>query len=141
MPRDGYRKPLPVPSPETQRFWDGCKNHELWLPFCRDCRRFYFYPRDFCPQCFGWDTEWRRASGRGRIYSYAIHYRAWHPAWADEVPYISALVELEEGPRLYTNIVGVEPDPQKVQCDMAVEVVFDDVTEEVSLPKFQPAGN
>jgi hypothetical protein len=138
MAQDGYRKPLPTPSPESRRYWDGCRNHELWLPFCRTCERFYFYPRDFCPTCFGWDIEWRQVSGRGKVYTFGIQYRAWHPGWQDEIPYITALVELEEGPRLYTNIVGVEPDSMRVHCDMPVEVVFEDVTEEISLPKFKP---
>ena len=53
MAQDGYRKPLPTPSPESKRYWDGCRNHELWIPFCRNCQKFYFYPRDFCPACFG----------------------------------------------------------------------------------------
>jgi uncharacterized OB-fold protein len=140
VPTDGYRKPLPAPSPETQRFWEGCRKHELWLPYCRACGQFYFYPRDFCPRCFGWDVEWRQASGRGKIYTFAIQYRAWHPGWAEETPYITALVELEEGPRLFTNIVGIEADPQKVRCDMPVEVAWEDVSAEISLPKFRPVG-
>ena len=140
MAQDGYRKPLPTPGPETRRYWDGCKNHELWLPCCRACQSFYWYPRDFCPTCFAWDIEWRQASGRGKIYTFAIQHRAWHPAWADEVPYVTALVELEEGPRLFTNIVGIDPDPKILRCDMPVEVVFDDVSEEISLPKFRPVA-
>ena len=140
MTANDYRKPLPTPSPETSRFWQGCKKHELWLPFCRACQRFYFYPRPFCPHCFSWDIEWRQASGRGRIHAFAIQYRAWHPGWSDEVPYVTALVELEEGPRIYTNIVGVQPDPESVRCDMPVEVVFEDVTEEITLPKFRPSA-
>jgi uncharacterized OB-fold protein len=139
MAQDGYRKPLPTPSPETQRYWEGCKKHELWLPYCRSCQRFYFYPRAFCPQCFSWNIEWRQVSGRGKIYTFAIQHRAWHPGWSEEVPYVTALVELEEGPRLYTNIVEVDPDPKKLRCDMPVEVVFDDVNDEISLPKFRPS--
>ena len=138
MTQNAYRKPLPNPSPETQRFWDGCKRHELWLPYCRACETFYWYPRDFCPRCFSWDTEWRQGSGRGKLYTFAIQYRAWHPGWANEAPYINAMVDLDEGPRLYTNIVGVDPDPKKIRCDMPVEVVFDDVTDDISLPKFRP---
>lgn len=138
MSQDAYRKPLPVPSPETVRFWQGCKAHELWIPYCRGCSQFYFYPRDFCPRCFSRDIEWRQASGRGLIYTFGIHYRAWHPGWAQEVPYVSAIVELEEGARLYTNIVGVEPSPESIRCGMPVEVVWDDVTEEITLPKFRP---
>jgi uncharacterized OB-fold protein len=133
-----YRKPLPTPSPETKRYWEGCKRHELWLPFCRPCERFYFYPRQFCPHCFSWDIEWRSVSGRGTLYTYAIQHRAWHPGWADDTPYVSAIVQLDEGPRLYTTLVDVEPDPARIRCDMPVEVVFEDVSEEISLPKFRP---
>lgn len=139
MPDDSYSKPLPTPSPETQRFWDGCKKHELWIPYCRACESFYWYPRDFCPKCFSWDVEWRKASGRGKIHTFAIQYRAWHRGWANDVPYVNAMVDLEEGPRIYTNIVGVEPDPNNIRCDMPVEVIFDDVTDEITLPKFKPA--
>src|SRR3990172_4777696 len=66
LPQDAYNKPIPAPSPETARYWEGCRAHELWLPFCASCQRFFFYPRRFCPQCFGWDVEWRQGSGRGR---------------------------------------------------------------------------
>ena len=138
MAQQAYRKPLPTPSPETRPYWDGCKNHELWLPFCPSCQSFFFYPRDFCPRCFSWDVEWRRVSGRGKVYTFAIHYRPWHPGWAAEIPYVTALVELEEGPRLYTNLIDVDPDPRKIRCDMPVEVVFEDINEEITLPKFRP---
>ncbi len=138
--RQPYRKPLPTPSPEARRYWQACKEHQLLLPFCTACQSFFFYPRNFCPRCFSWEIEWRPVSGRGRLYSYAIQHRVWHPAWAPEVPYVTALVELEEGPRIYTNLVGVEPDPKKIRCDMPVEVVFEDVSEEITLPKFRPAS-
>jgi hypothetical protein len=141
MPQDAYKKPLPSPSPEARRYWEGCRNHELWLPYCRPCGAFYFYPRDFCPRCFSWDVEWRKSSGRGRIYSFAIHHRAWHPGWSEEVPYVTALIEMEEGPRIFSNIVGVEANPQVIRCDMPVEVVFEDVSEEITLPKFRPAAS
>jgi uncharacterized OB-fold protein len=140
MTANAYKKPLPTPSPETKRFWDGCKKHELWIPFCRSCEAYYWHPRDFCPNCFSWDTEWRMASGRGAIYTFAIQYRAWHPGWADDVPYVTALVDLEEGPRIYTTIVDVEADPKHVRCGMPVEVVFEDVSDDISLPKFRPVA-
>ena len=139
MTTGGYKKPLPTASPETKRYWDACKNHELVLPYCRACEKHYFYPRDFCPACFSWDIEWRRCSGRGRIYTFGVQYRAWHPGWAEEVPYVTALVELEEGPRLYSNIVDVDGDPRNLRCGMLVEVVFEDVSDTISLPKFRPA--
>ncbi len=140
MVRSGPSKPVPVPSPETRPFWEGCKRHELWLPYCPRCQHFFWYPRDFCPRCFAWEVEWRRASGRGKVYTFAVHFRAFHPAWEKEVPFVTAIVELEEGVRLYTQLVEVEPDPRKLRCDMPVEVVFEDITEEISLPKFRPVG-
>jgi len=135
-----YRKPVPQPTPETQPYWDGCRRHELWLPYCTACRQFFFYPRPFCPRCFGWDIEWRQASGRAKLYSYAIQYRPQGPGFDGEVPYITAIVQLEEGPRLMTNLVDVEPDPEIIRCDMDVEVVFQDISDSISLPKFRPAG-
>jgi uncharacterized OB-fold protein len=135
-----YTKPLPTPSPETQRFWDGCKKHELWIPYCRPCQRSYWYPRDFCPHCGSRDVEWRKASGRGRLYTFAIHYRAFHPGWSDEVPYVTALIDLDEGVRLFSNLIGIEPDPKVIRCEVPVKVVFEDVTPEVTIPKWQPAS-
>lgn len=140
MTQEKYAKPLPTPSPETQRFWDGCKQHELWIPYCRPCAASYWYPRDFCPKCGSRDVEWRRASGRGRLYTYAIHYRAFHPGWANEVPYVTALIDLDEGVRIFSNLIGIEPDPKAIRCEMPVEVVFEDVTPEVTLPKWRPVS-
>jgi uncharacterized OB-fold protein len=135
-----YKKPLPFVTEETRPFWEGCQRHELVLPYCTACRAFYYYPRPFCPQCFSWDIEWRRTSGRGRLYTYAIQYRPQAPGFDAELPYVTAIVELDEGPRMMTNLVGVDPDPDKIRCDMPVEVTFDDVTDAITLPKFRPAG-
>jgi uncharacterized protein len=140
MSQAPVNKPLPNPSPEARRFWEGCKKHELWLPYCHPCRAFYWYPRDFCPRCASRDIEWRKASGRGTVYTFAIQYRAWHPAWNEDVPYVTALIDLEEGPRIYTRLVNIEPDPKVLACGMAVEAVFRDESEEISLPMFQPAA-
>jgi len=131
-------RPLPHPTPDTQRYWEGCKRHELWLPFCLSCKEFFFYPRLFCPRCFGWKIEWRRASGRGTLYTYAIQYRPQAPGF--QPPYVTAIVQLDEGPRVMTNLVSVEPDPQKIRCDMPVEVVFEEMSDEITLPMFRPAG-
>jgi uncharacterized OB-fold protein len=139
MSEKSYAKPLPAPSPETQFFWDKARAHELWLPYCRACERFYWYPRDFCRYCGGRDVEWRRSEGRGKLHTFAIHYRAFHPGWNDDVPYLTALVELDEGVRIFSNLVGVEPDPAAVRCEMPVELMWDDVTPEITLPKWKPA--
>jgi hypothetical protein len=131
-------RPLPFPTPETQAYWEACKRHELMLPFCNSCEQSFFYPRPFCPRCFGWDIEWRKASGRGTLYTFAIQYRPQAPGF--EPPYVTAIVELEEGPRMMTNLVGVEPDPEKIRCDMPVEVTFEAFSDEITLPMWRPAS-
>ncbi|MEX0684267.1 MAG: OB-fold domain-containing protein [Dehalococcoidia bacterium] len=141
MPDEKYAKPLPVPSPEARRFWEGAKNHELWLPYCRPCAKSYWYPRDFCPTCGTREVEWRKSTGRGRVYTFAIQYRAFHPGWNDATPYVTALIDLDEGVRIFSNLVDVAPDPKALRCEMPVEVVFDDVTDEITLPKFRPVAS
>jgi uncharacterized protein len=135
-----YGKPLPVPQPESDYYWAQARRHELWVRKCAACDRAYFYPRDLCPLCFSRNTTWIRAGGRGTLYSFAIVHRPPLPVFADAVPYVVAVVELEGGARIPTNLVGIEPDPQKIRIGMAVEVVFDDVTPDVTLPKFRPTA-
>lgn len=133
-----YDKPLPRPNTDTKPFWDGCKQHELRFQRCSDCGHVRWPASIVCPQCYSSDTEGIVASGKGKVYTFAIFHQVYHPAFADDVPYVTASVELEEGPRLLTNIIGCSPD--EVRCDMPVEVVWDDVTEDFSLPKFKPAS-
>jgi uncharacterized protein len=114
----------PVPTPETEPFWAGTRAGQLRIQYCRRCRRYYFYPRPFCRYCQSADVEWRQVSGHGRLISYVINYRPLPPAAADE-PQVIALVELAEGPRMLTNIVGTEPDPAKLPLDAAVRVDFE----------------
>lgn len=134
-----YKKPLPEASPETEEFWAGLKRHELRIQQCQDCQKHYFYPRFFCPHCHSTNVEWTTVSGKGRLETFAINHRG-PPAFMEDGPYVIAIVELDEGPRMMTNLINVEPDPEHVKADMAVEIVYDDVTDEVTLPKFQPAG-
>ena len=131
------RKPLPRPAPESVPFWQAAKSHRLETPHCRACGHYWFPPSRSCPQCLSADVEFKEVSGRGKVFSFVIYDRVYHPAFATEVPYVVALVELDEGPRMISNIVGIEPD--KVRCEMPVTVVFDDVAEDVSVPKFRPA--
>ncbi|MBI3538642.1 MAG: Zn-ribbon domain-containing OB-fold protein [Chloroflexi bacterium] len=133
-----YTKPLPTPDPVTKPFWDSVKAHALQLQKCANCGRFIFYPRAVCPHCFSRDLNWTRVSGRGKIYGFTISHQKVIAAFANDVPYTIALVELEEGARLLTNIVGVEADPAKIRVGMNVVVQYDDVTEAVTLPKFKP---
>ena len=140
MAEGAYNKPLPIAQPESDLYWEKAKAHELWVMRCNDCNDIYFYPRAICPNCFGRNTEWVKHSGKGTLYTYAIVHRAPMPGWRDDVPYVVAMVELEGSTaRMPTNIVGVEPDPKNLKVGMPLEVVFEDVTEKVTLPKFKPA--
>lgn len=130
------RRPLPRPTPETRHFWDGTRERELRLQRCDDCGKVYFPPRPFCPGCASREVRVFKASGRGILYSYVISHRA---APGFEPPYSIAVVELDEGPRMMTNIVGTPQTPEALQLDMPVEVVFEPVGDEITLPLFRPA--
>jgi len=130
-----YLKPLPKPTPTSRPFWEAARRHELSLQRCAACGKFIYYPRDRCPYCFSDRLEWQRLSGRGKVYSYTVVRRASSFAFAD-APYVLAIVELEEGPRMTSDIVA---PPEKVRVEMPVEVCFDDVTPEHTLVKFKPA--
>jgi uncharacterized OB-fold protein len=132
------KRHLPQPTPETEEFWAGARRHELRIQRCRACRKAYFFPRPFCPNCSSKDVEWFTASGRGRLYSYVINYRA-PPNFRDIAPYVIAVVELEEGPRLMTNIVGVDPTPDALPIDLPVEVTWEEQEAGITLPMFRPA--
>lgn len=137
------QRPVPYPSPETQPYWDGCKRHELMLPYCAGCEAFFFYPRQFCPTCFSWEIEWRTCSGKGTLHTFAIQFRAQMPGM--KAPYVTAVVQLDEGPRLMTNLVEVEPalleQPENIRCGVPVEVVWEDVNDEIALPMFRLVGS
>ena len=120
-------------------YWQKAKDHELWLRNCNDCGNAYFYPRDISPCCFSRNTEWRQASGKATLYTYAIVHRAPHMGFVGDVPFVTAMVELEEGPIMPTNIVIDDPTPENLQIGMALEVVFEDITDDIALPKFKPA--
>lgn len=133
-----YAKPLPIPAPESEPFWAGARDHKLLMQKCASCGKFWFPPGTICPHCGAAEFSWTETSGRGRVFTFVTYQRLYNKAWDGEVPYVVAIVELEEGPRMLTNITGI--DAADVVCDMAVRVVFDDVTPEVTLPKFTPAG-
>jgi uncharacterized protein len=126
-------RPLPVPTPETAHFWEGTRLGELRIQVCDDCAHTYFPPRPFCPRCASRSVSLRRASGRGTLYSYAISHL---PAPGFTPPYSIAVVELEEGPRLMTNIVGCPQEPDTLQLDAPVQVVFVKQNEDITLPLF-----
>jgi len=134
-----YKKPLPEFRPETKPYWEATKNHELKLPRSKTNNKFFFYPRAVSPyDDMSQDIEWVNASGRGKVWTYSIHNMGPTKAYKGDPPYVVALVELDEGVKMMTNIVDC--DPQDVKIVMEVEVVFDDITEDVTLPKFKPVG-
>ena len=132
-----YRKPLPQPSDVSREFWAGLQEREVRLPRCRQCEKFVFYPRTICPYCMGVEFDWVKVSGIGKVYSFTVVRRAMIPAFQEATPYVLALVQLEEGPRLTTNIVNC--DVGNVRVDMPVQATYDDVTAEITLLKFEPA--
>ena len=132
--------PPPVPQPESDFYWEKCKAHELWLRRCKACERSYFYPRDICPNCFSRDTEWVHSSGRGTLHTFAIVHRGPTPVFRDRAPYIAAIVEVESGARIPTNLVGIDPDPKLIKIGMPVEVVFQELDENINLPMFRPVS-
>ena len=130
---------IPVPTPESKPFWEGARRRELRIQYCTACSQYFFYPRPVCAHCMSRAVEWRTVSGRGRLHTFTVNFRARKGA-PFPGPFVIAIVELEEGPRLMSNLVGVDPDPAKLRCDMPVEVVFEDITDEITLPRFRPAG-
>ncbi|MYD36424.1 MAG: hypothetical protein F4X20_05345 [Dehalococcoidia bacterium] len=138
QPPAGPPRILPTPTQENDFYWEKCHEHELWLRSCNTCDETYFYPRDICPTCHSRDTTWVQASGRGEVHAYAVVHRPPAPAFAEEVPFITALIKLEEGPILPTRIVGVEPTPDAVSIGMTGQIEFEDASETISLPVFRP---
>lgn len=129
-------KLVPTPDADSKPFWDGCREHKLLFQKCIACGDVRWPPSILCPQCHSRETQWIESNGRGTVYTYAIYHQAFHPAFMDKLPYVVAVVELDEGPMMITNIV--ECDHGALKCEMPVQVVWDDVSDEFSLPKFQP---
>jgi uncharacterized OB-fold protein len=135
MPDPSHPKPLPVITEENRPFWEGCQQGKFLLQYCERCQRYQFYPRLYCMQCGFEGLLWREASGRGVIYSYTIIHQNKSPEFMPDVPYHVAIVQLEEGPRLLSSIVDIAP--AELQVDLPVSVVFEEVTDTISLPRFR----
>jgi uncharacterized OB-fold protein len=133
---DVTKKPLPTPSAESQPYWDGLREGKLLMQHCDSCQRLQFYPRTGCRHCGGTDLSWQEMSGRGHVYSFTVIHRAPFAAFADDVPYVYAIVELEEGPRLVTTIETDDLD--SVRIDLPVLAHYDAVSDAVTLLRFVP---
>src|SRR4051794_36930353 len=128
---------IPTPDPETQPYWDAARDGKLLIRRCNACKRAYFYPRDFCPHCWSEDVSWEEASGRATLYTWSVVRRNDLAPWPERVPYITAIVDLEEGPRMMTNIEDCDFDTLAI--GMPLVVGFREDTEEITAPIFRPA--
>jgi uncharacterized OB-fold protein len=130
-------RPIPAVTPELRPFFEAAKRRELRVQRCADCGALRFPARAICSQCLSTAAEWVPVSGRGEVFSFNVMHQVYHPGFADEVPYAVVVVQLAEGPKMISNLVGVPP--HAVRIGMPVRVVFEDVSDEVTLPKFAPA--
>ena len=129
--------PLPVPDEQSKPFFEGAKRHELVLQRCRSCGALLWPVKLRCDACLNIDIEWAKVSGKGKLHTFAIMHQVFHPGFADKVPYNIVVVELDEGLRVTTNVVGC-PNSE-LRLDMPLEVTFEDLSEEVTIPMFRPA--
>jgi len=132
-----YNKPLPTPTPDSKPFWDACREGRLTCQRCDDCAMLRFPPSRTCSNCLSQNASWETVSGKGSVFSFTVFRREYHPGFAKDVPYVVALIELDEGPRMLSNLVSVDPDA--VRCGAKVQVQFETVTNDVTLPMFVPA--
>jgi len=132
-----YSKPLPVMDGLTKDFYDWCKQEELRFQRCTDCGAWRHVPREMCAECGSWNWEWAKSSGRGTVFTWTVVARALHPAFQSDTPYAPVVVEMDEGVRLLASVVDCPPD--QLRIGMPVEVIFDAVTADVTLPKFKRA--
>jgi hypothetical protein len=139
--KESVAKPLPRPESRslTAPYWEAAKRHELVCQRCELCSNWIFYPREQCPTCFSTRLTWEAVSGRGRVFAFTIVNQPAHAGFEADVPYAYAIVQLDEGVRMPTNIVGCPIE--EIQVDMPVQVVFDDVSPDWTLVKFRPMGN
>lgn len=131
-----YDKPLPMTTPEAEPYWEAAREERLILQNCDKCGSTIFHPRYICPYCYSRELSWIDASGRGELYSYSTQYYGATDEWDEDVPYTVGIVHLEEDVYMFTNIVNYTSD--ELVVGTPVQVVFDHVTEEVTLPKFEP---
>ncbi len=134
-----YKKPLPQSDPVTAVFWESVKAHEMKIQRCNDTGKYFFYPRGMSPFTLSSNISWEPVTGKGTVHAFTIVHLNRAPGFSDELPYVVAMIELEEGPRMMSNLIDIDADPEHVKIGMPVELVYDDVTDEVTLPKFKPA--
>jgi uncharacterized OB-fold protein len=130
------KKPAPVVNPWAKPFWEACREKRLMIQKCKECGKQVFYPRIACPHCFSDNLDWVEASGKGTVYTYSVVMSNAPSAFIKDMPYVIAVIRLEEGVQMLSNVVECKPDD--VRCDMPVEVIFEKLDEQFTLPKFKP---
>ncbi len=133
---EAVQKPVPAITPEMRPFFEAARQHRLVVQRCRGCGTYRFPAREICSRCLSREAEWVEVSGCGEVYSFNVMHQVYHPGFAGEVPYAVVLVKLDEGPKMVSNLVGV--GPRDIRIGMRVRVVFERVSDEVTLPKFAP---
>jgi uncharacterized protein len=129
-------KPIPGLTPALAPFFEAARRGVLVVQKCDSCGRVRFPPRGLCPDCLATAASWAPVSGRGEVFSFNVMHQVYHPGFAAEVPYAVVVVQLEEGARMVSNVVGVKP--HEIRCGMPVEVMFDKLSDEITLPRFRP---
>jgi len=135
MTEQAYTKPLPTIEGFAKEFYDWCKQRELRFQRCLDCAAWRHVPREMCAECGSWNSEWAKSSGHGKVFTWTVVARPMHPAFQADCPYAAVVIEMDEGVRLLSQVVDCPPN--ELRMDLPVEVVFDDVTAEITLPKFR----
>jgi uncharacterized OB-fold protein len=128
---------LPVPDEYTRTWWEAAAGHRLLVVRCGECGRAHYYPRPFCPRCGGSSVSWEEASGDAVLYTWSVVHQNDLPPFRDRVPYVAAVVDLAEGPRMMTNVVGA--DTEALEVGMALRVDFEELAEGFHVPVFRPA--
>jgi len=132
-----YDKLVPTPSIDSQPYWDGLKEHKLKLQKCANCGKIRHYPRPVCDSCWSMEVDWIEASGKGTVHSWTVSHHAFLPAYKKELPLILVTVDLEEGVRMNSQLRDSKPEDLKL--GMPVEVIYEDATDDLTLPMFRPA--
>ena len=127
---------LPAPDPETEPFWDAARDGRLLIKRCADCGAAHFYPRPFCPVCWSSAVDWEQASGQAALYTWSVVHQNDLPPFAERVPYVAAVVDLAEGPRMMTNVVDCDTD--SLTAGMALQVAYRELDDDITVPVFVP---
>lgn len=131
-----YNKVMPKIDADSQTFWQGCQEGRLMIPKCEDCGHRFMPPRSLCPKCSSIQIQHEEVSGQGIVYSAVTYHHAFHPGWKEETPYNVSLIELDCGARIFSNVIGIPPE--QVRIGMPVQVEFQTMTDELTLPQFRP---